>query len=252
MFETHFGLHAPPFQLVPDPAFLFGSRGHRQALAYLKYGVSQQEGFIVVTGEVGAGKTTTVRALMQSLDPTRIIAAQVVNTQVGRCRAAVVDLRVVRHPPAERIQGPADLHSGGVSPGHRHARQACAADRRRGAEPRPTRTGRAAHAVELPDRQPGAAAELPGGPARIACHARLARHGPVPAARDRIVPPGQPVGRGDRRLRRAPPEARGPCRPAHLRCGGPGRDPCGHRRRAPAHQRAVQPLAAVRLPGVPR
>ena len=82
MFETHFGLHAPPFQLVPDPAFLFGSRGHRQALAYLKYGVSQQEGFIVVTGEVGAGKTTTVRALMQSLDPTRIIAAQVVNTQV--------------------------------------------------------------------------------------------------------------------------------------------------------------------------
>jgi putative secretion ATPase (PEP-CTERM system associated) len=83
MFETHFGLRAPPFQLVPDPAFLYGSRGHRQALAYLKYGVAQQEGFIVVTGEVGAGKTTTVRALMQTLDPAQIIAAQIVNTQVN-------------------------------------------------------------------------------------------------------------------------------------------------------------------------
>jgi general secretion pathway protein A len=83
MFETHFGLRAPPFQLVPDPAFMFEGRGHRQALAYLKYGVGQQEGFIVVTGEVGAGKTTTVRALMQTLDPARIIAAQLVNTQVN-------------------------------------------------------------------------------------------------------------------------------------------------------------------------
>lgn len=83
MFESHFGLHAPPFNLIPDPSFLFESRGHRQALAYLKYGVQQQEGFIVVTGDVGAGKTTIVRALMQTLDPARIVAAQVVNTQVN-------------------------------------------------------------------------------------------------------------------------------------------------------------------------
>ena len=83
MFESHFGLRAAPFQLAPDPDFLFGSRGHRQALSYLKYGVAQQEGFIVVTGEVGAGKTTTVRALLQSLDPANIIAAQIVNTQVN-------------------------------------------------------------------------------------------------------------------------------------------------------------------------
>ena len=82
MFESHFGLHAAPFNLIPDPNFLFESRGHRQALAYLKYGVQQQAGFIVVTGEVGAGKTTIVRALLQALNPVRIVAAQVVNTQV--------------------------------------------------------------------------------------------------------------------------------------------------------------------------
>jgi len=82
MFESFFGLSAAPFQLSPDPSFYFESRGHRQALAYLKFGVYQQEGFIVVTGDIGAGKTTLVRALLEGLDPGQVLAAQVVNTQL--------------------------------------------------------------------------------------------------------------------------------------------------------------------------
>jgi putative secretion ATPase (PEP-CTERM system associated) len=82
MFESHFGLSAPPFQLSPDPSFYFESKGHGLALSYLKYGVYQREGFIVVTGEVGSGKTTLVRALLESLDTREVVAAQVVNTQL--------------------------------------------------------------------------------------------------------------------------------------------------------------------------
>jgi putative secretion ATPase (PEP-CTERM system associated) len=82
MFESHFGFSAPPFQLNPDPSFYFASKGHGQALSYLKYGVYQREGFIVVTGEIGSGKTTLVRTLLESLNSTEVVAAQVVNTQL--------------------------------------------------------------------------------------------------------------------------------------------------------------------------
>jgi len=82
MYESHFGLTGSPFQLNPDPAFYFGSKGHGHALAYLKFGVHQSEGFIVVTGEIGAGKTTLVRALLESLNSEEVVAAQVLNTQL--------------------------------------------------------------------------------------------------------------------------------------------------------------------------
>ena len=82
MFETFFGLTGKPFQLNPDPAFFYGSRGHKRAFAYLQYGVHQGEGFIIVTGEVGAGKTTLVRSLLEQLDPNRLVAAQLVTTQL--------------------------------------------------------------------------------------------------------------------------------------------------------------------------
>ena len=82
MFESHFGFSAAPFQLSPDPSFYFESRGHGQALSYLKYGVYQREGFIVVTGEIGSGKTTLVQTLLEGLDSRTVVAAQVVNTQL--------------------------------------------------------------------------------------------------------------------------------------------------------------------------
>lgn len=82
MYESHFGFTGSPFQLNPDPAFYFDSRGHSNALAYLKFGAHQGEGFIVVTGEIGAGKTTLVRTLLEGLDPNQVVAAQVVSTQL--------------------------------------------------------------------------------------------------------------------------------------------------------------------------
>ena len=82
MYETHFGFTESPFRLNPDPAFYFGSRGHNSALSYLKFGVFQSEGFVVVTGEIGAGKTTLVRTLLESLPPDEIVAAQIVSTQL--------------------------------------------------------------------------------------------------------------------------------------------------------------------------
>jgi len=82
MYESFFGLGGNPFRLSPDPAFLFESRGHSKAHAYLRYGVSEGEGFIVVTGEIGAGKTTLCQALIRELDPERVVAATLVSTQL--------------------------------------------------------------------------------------------------------------------------------------------------------------------------
>lgn len=82
MYEAYYGLKVKPFQLNPDPAFYFDSRQHRRAKAYLEYGLHQNEGFIVVTGEIGAGKTTIVRSLLDSLDKDKVVAAQIVSTQL--------------------------------------------------------------------------------------------------------------------------------------------------------------------------
>jgi general secretion pathway protein A len=83
MYESYYGLHSKPFQLRPDPNFFFGSKGHKRAMSYLEYGLSQGEGFIVITGEVGAGKTTLVRNLFRKLESNRIVAAQIVNTHLN-------------------------------------------------------------------------------------------------------------------------------------------------------------------------
>lgn len=82
MYEAFYGLTGKPFQLNPDPSFYFGSKQHRRAKAYLEYGVQRNEGFIVITGEVGAGKTTIVRGLLESLDTSAVVAANLVSTQL--------------------------------------------------------------------------------------------------------------------------------------------------------------------------
>ncbi|HEX5231382.1 MAG TPA: AAA family ATPase [Bradyrhizobium sp.] len=83
MFEGYYGLTSLPFQLAPDSRFFFASRNHARALAHLTYGLSQGDGFLVVTGEVGAGKTTLINHLMSTLDPDSYIAARVVTTQLS-------------------------------------------------------------------------------------------------------------------------------------------------------------------------
>ncbi|MFM8678554.1 MAG: XrtA/PEP-CTERM system-associated ATPase [Alphaproteobacteria bacterium] len=82
MYETFYGFSAPPFQLSPDHRFFFESSVHRTALAHLSYGLDRGEGFIVITGEVGAGKTTLVGHLLETLDRSRFVAARVVSTQL--------------------------------------------------------------------------------------------------------------------------------------------------------------------------
>jgi putative secretion ATPase (PEP-CTERM system associated) len=82
MFEEFYGLTGRPFQLTPDPNFYFESTTHRKALSYLGYGMAQGEGFIVITGEVGAGKSTLVAHLMQKIDPGQMTVGQVVTSNL--------------------------------------------------------------------------------------------------------------------------------------------------------------------------
>jgi general secretion pathway protein A len=72
-----------PFQLTPDARFFFSSSVHARALAHLTYGLGQGEGFIVITGDIGAGKTTLVEHLFHELDSSKYVAAKITNTQLG-------------------------------------------------------------------------------------------------------------------------------------------------------------------------
>ena len=67
VYSSYFGLREAPFNITPDPSFLFQSASHREGLAQLMYGIRARRGFIVLTGEVGTGKTTLIQALLQQL-----------------------------------------------------------------------------------------------------------------------------------------------------------------------------------------
>ena len=82
MYEAFYGLSSKPFQLNPDPSFYFGSKQHSRAKAYLEYGVSRHEGFVVITGEIGAGKTMTLRALIDGLHGSDVVIGNLVTTQL--------------------------------------------------------------------------------------------------------------------------------------------------------------------------
>ncbi|HTW69554.1 MAG TPA: XrtA/PEP-CTERM system-associated ATPase [Acetobacteraceae bacterium] len=83
MYDKFYHLAGIPFLLTPDSRFFFGSSGHSRAIAHLVYGLAQEEGFIVITGEVGAGKTTLVEQLWSQLDRQNYVIARVVTTQVS-------------------------------------------------------------------------------------------------------------------------------------------------------------------------
>lgn len=82
MYESHFGITGPPFQLTPDPSFYFDSAGHHRALIEFRRGLAKESGFVVVSGEIGAGKTTLVRTLIAELDPAAVAVAQILSTQL--------------------------------------------------------------------------------------------------------------------------------------------------------------------------
>jgi general secretion pathway protein A len=83
MYAEYYKLKAMPFQLTPDCQFFFDSHEHKRALAHLAYGLAQEEGFIVITGEIGAGKTMLVERLWSELDTQRFLAVRVLTTQIS-------------------------------------------------------------------------------------------------------------------------------------------------------------------------
>lgn len=83
MYTEFYGLKSEPFLLTPDQKFYFESSVHSQAMAHLNYGLTRGEGFIVITGDIGAGKTTLVKRLCASIDHRKITAAHVVTTLVN-------------------------------------------------------------------------------------------------------------------------------------------------------------------------
>lgn len=82
MYEDFYQLSAKPFQVSPDPRFFYGSKAHKRAMSYLRYGLSQGEGFVVITGGVGTGKTTLIRNLFADLGYDDVIAAQLVTSNL--------------------------------------------------------------------------------------------------------------------------------------------------------------------------
>ncbi|MEI6861907.1 MAG: AAA family ATPase [Verrucomicrobiota bacterium] len=82
MYQSFYGLRELPFNITPDPKFLYLSPTHQEALQHLKYGVSQRKGFIVLVGEVGCGKTTLCRRFLNELDATRYDTALILNPRV--------------------------------------------------------------------------------------------------------------------------------------------------------------------------
>lgn len=99
MYCRHFGLDAKPFSITPDPRFLFLSDRHREALAHLLYGVGEGGGFVQLTGEVGTGKTTLCRALLEQL-PDSVDIALILNPKLSGLElvAAVCDELKVDYP----------------------------------------------------------------------------------------------------------------------------------------------------------
>lgn len=108
MYESYYGLKERPFQLTPNPSWFFASKLHKRALAYLQYGLTQGEGFIVITGDVGTGKTTIANQLLNQLDQDEIVAKQIVTSKLDpddliRMIASSFNLVVTEHNKASYL-----------------------------------------------------------------------------------------------------------------------------------------------------
>src|SRR6185437_2569793 len=82
MYKNFYNLRRCPFEITPDPSFLFPASRHKEAMAALYYGVRRRKGFVVLTGEVGTGKTLLVRWLLQLLKGTSVAYAYVFNSRL--------------------------------------------------------------------------------------------------------------------------------------------------------------------------
>jgi putative secretion ATPase (PEP-CTERM system associated) len=83
MYLDYYKLTAMPFQLTPDRRFFFASREHSRAVSHLVYGLSQEEGFVVITGEIGAGKTMLVEYMWSQIDTSKFVPVRILTTQIS-------------------------------------------------------------------------------------------------------------------------------------------------------------------------
>lgn len=93
MYKEYYGLKEMPFNITPDPHFLFLSPVHQEAIQHLRYGISEKKGFIVLTGEVGCGKTTLCRYLLNEIDDKPIETALILNPRVSETQLLQAILR---------------------------------------------------------------------------------------------------------------------------------------------------------------
>jgi general secretion pathway protein A len=105
MYKEFYGFREMPFSITPDPRFLFLSPTHQEALQHLRYGIEQKKGFIVLTGEVGCGKTTLCRRLLSELDPKRYETALILNPRLSETQL----LRAILAELGEKEFGPSRL-----------------------------------------------------------------------------------------------------------------------------------------------
>ena len=82
MYQSFYGLKEMPFNITPDPNFLYLSPTHQEALQHLKYGIAEKKGFIVLTGEVGCGKTTLCRHFINEIDEEKYESALILNPRI--------------------------------------------------------------------------------------------------------------------------------------------------------------------------
>src|SRR5260370_36844648 len=83
MYFEYDKLNAKPFQLTPDRRFFFDRREHSRAISHLVYGLSQEEGFVVITGEIGAGKTMLVEYMWSQIDTSKFVPVRILTTQIS-------------------------------------------------------------------------------------------------------------------------------------------------------------------------
>jgi hypothetical protein len=247
MYESFYGLTSKPFQLNPDPSFYFASKQHRRAMAYLEYGLNQNEGFIVVTGEVGAGKTTIVRGLLNDLDSEKVVAAQLVSTQLDaedilRMVAAAFGVGARNMGKSELLLA---LEAYLVDVTRQGRRCLLIVDEAQNLTPRAVEELRMLS--NFPVWHASLAAKLPDRSARVPeDHAKSADAAIAPA-RDRRLP-YWPDGSGrNAGVYRAPAQVRRIERLAALRRGGLRSAFRGQWGRSPTHQFALRSAAPGRL-----
>jgi general secretion pathway protein A len=104
VYESHFGLQKNPFAMTPDPSFLYQTAGHREALAALLYGVLEEKGFIMITGDAGTGKTTLLSRMLRLIPTNKVAFSLLLNPTLSPdefLEAALIDFGIEEIPPTK-------------------------------------------------------------------------------------------------------------------------------------------------------